>query len=130
VGSVFILDALQVDLLHDCKVEVLEGEEGGDEDSAQANGQHDAHEAAVDHRVDAVAYESKDSRYWEISPSAISTTIYYFIFVYTYVYSVSLHQVLIFHSASYNKLILFYYENIFVRDVQRDNFTSFTARQN
>jgi hypothetical protein len=58
------LDALQVDLLHDCKVEVLEGEEGGDEDSAQANGQHYAHEAAVDHRVDAVAYESKGATFF------------------------------------------------------------------
>ena len=52
----FFLDRFRVDLLQDGVVQVLESEEGGDEHGAEADGQHDAHEAAVNHSVDAVPY--------------------------------------------------------------------------
>jgi hypothetical protein len=44
-----------VNFLHDGKVKILESKKGGDKNGAETNCQHDAHEAAVDDRVQAVA---------------------------------------------------------------------------
>ena len=55
----FFWDGFRIDLLQDGVVQVLESEEGRDEHGAEADGQHDAHEAAVNHSVDAVPY-----RHW------------------------------------------------------------------
>ena len=49
------LVGFRIPLLHDGKVEVLVGEEGGTDDHGEADGEDGAHEAAVDDRVDAFA---------------------------------------------------------------------------
>ena len=45
---------LGVELLHDCKVEIFVGEEGRAQDHEEAQGQNDAHQAAIDNRVHAI----------------------------------------------------------------------------
>ena len=51
----FFLDRFRVDLLQDSVVKVLECKKWGHEDSAEADGQNNPHEAAINHCVNAVA---------------------------------------------------------------------------
>ena len=60
--SEFILSSFRINFLHDGEVEVFESEEGRYENRAKTNGQDDAHEAAVDHSVDAVAWITKTAK--------------------------------------------------------------------